>query len=297
MALPEWPASLPAKPMREGLRGVAHAPGRRTPMESGQARARALGPRSPAALDLGWRMTAEQFSRFKAFYTGPLDRGTQWFTCPVWTGGEVAARVVRFDGAFRAVPRAAAAVTVTARLTLRALPYDDPGTELLESFLDADGAPVWPDVLPLPLQEGTALDPHRPLPATDFETGPKAAINPFPPSPAEQPVRWSMSVEQFEIFKAFYFEALAQGTVWCPLPLWFGIGLETVDARFIGPWSFEPHKADRILVSAQLEQRKLAVADEGTLALIDMMGFAGLSAFGPGIHGWVHETWPGVFEE
>ncbi|MCW5727254.1 hypothetical protein [Parvibaculum sp.] len=302
MALPVWPATLPAKPLRAGLDGRAPAPMRRLPMETGQSRARALFVSSPCEIETGWRMTAEQFARFKAFYTGDLDFGTKWFSAPLWTGGAVAPVEAFFAERWRAAPRAAAAVTVTARLRLRALPFAPVAGEILDGFFGADGMPEWPAALPAaPLQDGHGLDPHRPLQVTDFEDGPKAAVNPFPPSPAEQTPRWTMSPAQFETFKAFHALALKQGAVWFRLPLWFGPGLQSAEARFTGPFSFAPHgtfEADgaaRILVTAPLEQRRLPVASEAALAFLEALTGDGFAGFAAGIHEFVHETWPEAF--
>lgn len=298
MTLPLWPAGFPQSPLREGYRGVSHRAHRRTPMERGNSRVRLLSPVSPAEIETRWRFAGSRFNAFKLFYEEDLARGTRWFTVPLWFGGASLPVAAQFVDRYSFTPRGALAVTLSCRLRVRALPYDALGAGELDSFFDGEGRPVWPGSLPEgPLRTGIDIDPHRPVPVTDLAEGPKAKRDLFGPSPAEQPVQWSMSAAQFEIFKAFYAEALSQGTRWFLAPLWFGLSLERAAIRFREPFAFEPRFGARVLVSAQVEIRRMPVLPEGVAALLAMMGADGLTALTGGIHEWVHETWPSDFIE
>lgn len=258
MTLPLWPASFPQMPLRDGLRVKAHAAHRRTPMEKGNSRLRAITVSSPAEVELRWRFPAARFNDFKLFYDEKLARGANWFTVPLWFGGAGVSVAAQFADRYSFAPRAAFAVTVSASLRVRQLPYVALEEGELEGFFDAEGRPVWPVSLPEgPLRTGLDIDPHRPVLTTDIDEGPKAKRDLFGPSPAEQPVQWSMSSAQFETFKAFHAEALAHGQRWFLAPLWFGLSLDRVAVRFREPFEFSPRFATQVLVSAQIEVRRM----------------------------------------
>lgn len=256
--LPQWHEDLPPAPLRTGYRGTAGLSFRRTNMEAGQSRSR-LAPGFRVTVDCGWRMSAAGFERFKSFYRADLAEGTRWFRLPLWFGGPVQTVPAQFASRYAASPRAAHAVTVTAQLHLRALPYQALSLEARAGFTDEAGCAIWPAALPAaPLRTGLTLDPHRDVLATDLD-GPRAKRDLFGPSAASLPVSWSMDEAQFELFKGFWFEGLARGNKWFAAPLWFGSSLETALTRLTGPFSFEPHGAARVLVSGAVEVRRLPI--------------------------------------
>ncbi|MAM95674.1 hypothetical protein [Parvibaculum sp.] len=296
MTLPVWPAAFPKTAQRDGYRGTAHQPHRRTEMDKGNARLRARSLGSPAEIELKWRFAGSRANDFKLFYENDLARGTRWFTVPLWFGGEHRAVPAQFMDRFTITPRAASAVTISTRLCVRRMPYDALEEGELDTFFDPQGRPVWPESLPEgPLRTGIDIDPHRPVLMTELEEGPKTKRDLFGPSPAAQLVQWSMSPAQFETFKAFYVEGLVWGTRWFMAPLWFGRSLDRVPVRFREPFAFEPRFAARVLVTATVEARRLPVIPPGVQALLAMMGAAGLSSLSGGIHDFVHETWPDDF--
>lgn len=258
MALPQWHEELPQAPLKTGYRGVAGLAFRHMNMEGGQSRSRR--PVSfRVTVDCSWRMSAAGFERFKSFYRADLAEGTRWFRLPLWFGGPVQTVPAQFASRYAASPRAAHAVTVTAQLHLRALPYQALSLEARAGFADEAGRAIWPEALPAaPLRTGLTLDPHRDVLASDID-GPRAKRDIFGPSAAALPVSWSMDEAQFELFKGFWFEGIARGNRWFAAPVWFGSALETVLTRFAGPFSFVPHGAARVLVSGPVEVRRLPV--------------------------------------
>ncbi|MBC7282677.1 hypothetical protein [Hoeflea sp.] len=278
MTLPLWRADFPQAPLREGYRGLAHQPDRRTPMERGNSRLRALWPGSPAEVETRWRFTAAAFNGFKLFYEGELARGTNWFTLPLWFGGPCRDAEAQFTGLYGFAPRGAHAVTVSARLQVRRMPYEAPAPGEMEGFFDAAGRAVWPASLPEgPLREGIDIEPHRPVPTSDFEEGPRAKRDLFGASPAGLPVQWSMSAAQFESFKTFYFEGLSWGRRRFLAPLWYGRNLDRAALRFLEPFAFAPRFGSRVLVSARVEALRLPVFGPPAFWGVPPDGLAGTS--------------------
>lgn len=293
MTVEPWPAILPQRPLRDGLRLSVRGACTRVSMEQGPARQRLRYTDAPARLALKWRMSLPEFSFFRAFYRLDLRQGAAWVDLPAWAGGGVARLEARFSDRYSAAPRGPSAVTVSAEMELRTLPVMSEAEALALVETGASGLPCWPDVLPdTLLADGTALDPHEPLLRSDIEAGPAEKRAGFGVSSATVTLRWFMSAAQYEAFTGLFHWPLARGAGWVEMPVWTGTEVIRAAARFTDGYECEPRGASGVIVSASVELRELPAPLDGVTYLFGMLGEPGLTAFAGGIHHFVHVSYP-----
>lgn len=299
MALPQWAAPLPQAPLGDGYEGTPHAAPQSSDMDQGVARLRQRSAVSLAKISVNWRMSREAFAVFQRFYREDLNEGARWFNLPLWFGGATYPVVAaRFNGSYRAMPRAALSATVSADLDVRGFPVVVPDAPTLAGYFNGNGEAVWPETLPaFPLRSGYQIDPHTPLLRSDFDGGPANKSNLFGASPGKVPVSWVMTAAQFEVFKSFYWYGLSRGLRWYRMSLWFGLGLEEARVRFTGPWKFSPHQGDLISVSGEVSVRRIPLVDASVTAIFATMSASALQAFVPSLHHFVHTDYPAATQE
>jgi len=268
-------------------------------MEQGAARLRHRSAVSRATLSVSWRMSQEAYRVFQRFYRDDLAEGTRWFEVPLWFGGsDMKTVTARFVDRHRGRPRAATSAIVTGEIELREFPVTALEEGELESYANEAGEAIWPAVLPAyPLKNGYEVDPHQQQTRSDFSDGPAAKSNIFGASPGTVPVMWVMSAAQFDAFVRFYWFGLYRGLRWFRMSLWFGGGLDDAFVRFTGPWTFSPHRGDKILVTASVLVRQVPVVDASVAAIYAAMSDPALALLSPSIHHFVHTDYPEAVEE
>ena len=99
MAFPQWPITVPYRPLRKGFAVVRPAnDGRRTDMADGSARQRATGVVQVRQYSIIWPMTQTEFAAFDTFLTDECSNGFAWFQMPFLTGTAFETRKVRLLG-------------------------------------------------------------------------------------------------------------------------------------------------------------------------------------------------------
>ncbi|WP_321504039.1 hypothetical protein [Breoghania sp.] len=97
MALPVWPASVPATPRRRDFQVSEEAnPPITTEFEAGNDRSRPRGTVQHQKQSFSLRLDETQFATFDTFWRTDLAQGTKRFTMPVWMeGAGMVAKTVR----------------------------------------------------------------------------------------------------------------------------------------------------------------------------------------------------------
>ncbi len=119
--MPAWPSTLPA-PVYDGYELAPVDPSIRTDMEVGSSRTRRRTAARNDKISLMWKFTDAQMAIFRAWFDNPAEAagGSAWFdmTIAVGTTG-LDAKVCRFAGIWKAVPRPGLNWIVTAQVEVR----------------------------------------------------------------------------------------------------------------------------------------------------------------------------------
>lgn len=156
--------------------------------------------------------------------------------------------------------------------------------------------PQWPETInPLPLRDGYGFRPHEDILRSRIGGGAVYQRRLFGESDAFPRLTLPMTPAGYAVFQTFWNETLYAGARWFEMPVRFGAELATCVVRIP---KYEPVFDDPDwLVTLELEVRDAPYLVEGGPYLAATMGDEALEAFTGGIHEFVHETWPGLFEE
>ncbi len=115
------------------------------------------------------------------------------------------------------------------------------------------GLPIWPDTLPMSRIEGYGVAPQPNVLRTDIESGAARVRLRSTATLYRVRVQWRLSQEAFAVFDAWWAHVLKQGVLWFAMPLVGGLGVQTVQSRFLGSWDTELLPGNKWQVKAQLE--------------------------------------------
>lgn len=280
-----WPISLNHRPMRGGYRWRPHDPQSRTAMEQGAARKRRRWVASPAYVTIAWVFDLQAFELFRAWHHAALADGALWFRMPVYTGSAFVTLPCRFNGVYGADLQGLE-WHVTAELEVRDV-----------SFLSVDdhaeiAVASWPEALnPLPLRDDFRMTPHRPVIRGDLD-GPKDTKLWYQDGVTSAAYQWAMSGDGFELFRAWYHVALADGVAWFDAPVWVGGDFGTRHCRIADMYEAELQVDYTWLVQAEVEVREVPYMADGALYVLGVIGGETWASLAAGIHQFVHQDYP-----
>ena len=116
---------------------------------------------------------------------------------------------------------------------------------------------TWPATLPTPLVDGYELSPSDQTIRTDMEIGSARQRRRTVARNDHVSVAWVFDETQMTSFRAWFDDAVAGvagGAAWFTTQLRIGSGLESREARFIGPWSGQ-YDGQHWRIAAKLEVR------------------------------------------
>ena len=119
---------------------------------------------------------------------------------------------------------------------------------------------IWPPTLPPPLYDGYAVTPLDQTIRTDMESGAKRARRRTLASRDTITAQVKLTWAEWQEFRAWYNDADGAdgGSGWFTIDLLTGYTsatLETVEARFSGPWAQSVITASTVTISLPLEVR------------------------------------------
>ena len=139
-----------------------------------------------------------------------------------------------------------------------------------------------------PLAQGLGHEPQRTGTRADMEAGPARQRRMFAPQVVRIACAWPMTALEYEAFRAWYRDDLADGYSWFTVPVLTGTAYVDHEARFMdGTWTAERSGGDW-LVRATLEVRELARPSTADAAIQALGGAAGTDAAADLLHALVH---------
>lgn len=118
--------------------------------------------------------------------------------------------------------------------------------------------PAWPNTLPNPSVEGYSIDTIDQTVRTDFEFGAQRVRRRSAARLDRVKLAWKFTDAEMATFRTWFDSATdaAGGSAWFSVSLPVGeTGLDTKDARFVGPWQATSLPGLLWSVSAELEVR------------------------------------------
>lgn len=119
----------------------------------------------------------------------------------------------------------------------------------------------WPTSLPSPKVEGYGFNPEYATQRTAMESGTARARRRYSTVPSRVPVQWYMSGAQLGTFESWHKHTIAGGSAWFNIDLANGLGVQSMEARFVGQPKKSALPGLYWNVSAELEVRSVPVMD------------------------------------
>ena len=123
----------------------------------------------------------------------------------------------------------------------------------------------WPTQLPKPSLDGYGLAPQACVARTDMDAGPARQRRRFTQAPTEITQSFRMTAAQFALFEAWFEHRAKSGAEWFDAPMENGLGVTTVECRFVEPWTSRPLGGDLHDVSCKWETRNRPVMSDAEL--------------------------------
>lgn len=114
---------------------------------------------------------------------------------------------------------------------------------------------TWPSTLPYPQLAGNGSQAGVTSNRTDFDSGPARQRQIYTSAPHRKSHRWKLNATQMATFVNFYENDIGYGSNWFTFEADLGFGLQSVEARFVGPYSDPLIRKGFYLVSADMEVR------------------------------------------
>lgn len=130
----------------------------------------------------------------------------------------------------------------------------------------------WPEMLPSPRVNNYSFTQEDNTVRSAMETGASRVRRRFTHPITKVNLQWIMGQDQFAYFESWFKYKLQSGAVWFRVEIFNGCGLNSVDARFLKPYSVKLISHQHWEVSGNLEIREVAVISEEVLDLTLSMG-------------------------
>ena len=95
---------------------------------------------------------------------------------------------------------------------------------------------AYPATLPNPARDGYGLEPQSGSARSDVETGAAAVRQRYTATPTQIVLRWVFTEAEFAVFEAWWRLVAQDGAAWIDMPIANGSGINSLSARFIGPY-------------------------------------------------------------
>lgn len=129
----------------------------------------------------------------------------------------------------------------------------------------------WPTQLPKPQLAGYSLAPQAAFVRSDMDAGPARQRRRFTQAPTEITLELVLTDAQMAIFEFWYEIETQSGAAWFSAPMKNGMGVTTVEARFVEPWQSQPLGAAMNRVQCRWETRNRPVmSSDEYLSLLDI---------------------------
>lgn len=151
--------------------------------------------------------------------------------------------------------------------------------------------PAYPSTLPNPTRQGYGLEPQSGVVRTDMEAGPARVRRRFTRTPTQITLRWVFTEAEFAVFEAWWAQVTLAGSAWVDMPVANGGGINSLSARFIGPYK-APMLGLGYEVSARVEVQALPVMTAAELEVASAYAPADLLYGSPTLHTLIHTTLP-----
>lgn len=93
---------------------------------------------------------------------------------------------------------------------------------------------AWPSALPAPAVDGYAVNPDDATQHTAFEGGTARCRRRYSTAPSRVNVQWTFTGAQLAIFETWHKYTVSDGSAFFNIDLANGLGIQSMEARFIG---------------------------------------------------------------
>lgn len=146
--------------------------------------------------------------------------------------------------------------------------------------------PVFPDVLPVALNNGYSFSPQKAFKRTQMDSGRARHRRTTVTIAKKANVNWLMTKNQLSVFEAFFDYELCGGVRFFKITLANGHGLVCVKARFIEP--SEPYIVEKHgpywIIAASLETFEMPTYDQSSYAIFKSVDKSNLQKASSIIH-------------
>ncbi len=153
---------------------------------------------------------------------------------------------------------------------------------------------AYPGTLPNPTRDGYGLEPQSGTVRTDMEAGPARSRRRFTRVPTQATLHWIFTEAEFAVFEAWWAQVTLDGASWVDMPIANGGGINSLSARFIGPYK-APMKGLGYEVSARVEVQALPQLTAEEFAVSSSYPPGDITYGSPVLHALIHSTLPGYW--
>ncbi len=223
--LPAWPGWLP-KPLQSGYGYSLRRPDQSSEMEVGTLRRREFDV-DQGEVNCNLILDPREVAFLEAFERDLLRQGQEWFSIPLWLGGELKPCPVRFKGRPKFGPLRGQYTTASFTLDFgaRRLPPLN-----LEAG-DSESLPRWPESMPSLQKGGYSYDLADRALTSDSDM-PKVKRVDFSIDEVNIKARLVLNPSEAAFLEAFERDVLNQGCRWFLLPLWISGEMREYKVRF-----------------------------------------------------------------
>lgn len=150
---------------------------------------------------------------------------------------------------------------------------------------------AYPATLPNPTRSGYGLEPQSGSARTDMEAGPARVRRRYTATPTQVALHWIFTEAEFAVFEAWWAQTTQDGSAWVEMPIANGGGINSLSARFIGPYK-APMRGLGYEVAARVEVRTLPQLTAAELEVASAYAPADLLYGSPTLHTLIHTTLP-----
>lgn len=152
--------------------------------------------------------------------------------------------------------------------------------------------PVFPSTLPAPRVEGYGITAESPIKRTQMERGTPRVRRQFSTTPSRMTVIWKFSLAQMAAFDSWHKYTVLDGSAAFDIALASGMGIQAMEARFVGQPKKSALAGLNWNVSAELEVRNMPIMPQDYIELAAAYSPDDLSYSSGVLHTLVNTTLP-----
>lgn len=152
-------------------------------------------------------------------------------------------------------------------------------------------------MLPDPRASGYGIQPVTPYARTDMDSGAARQRRRFSRVPSHVSVTWRFTHAEHALFEGFLAYEINLGTDWFAVGLLNGMGVNQVQARFMGDPPYKSAISDSRAwfdVTAKLEVKALPLPSRDEYEVLRTYTAAEIAAMGDPLHDFIHVRLPGT---